>query len=597
MMQRKNFQLINASKYKDSYTLFLDNEMYGQSYKFTRSQNDADHEAFRSGIEAQIIVSQDIGNLILMRQTSILQNLNIVIEDILDTASTTRSQSTRPKRSTDVATAALAKLSFHSTHQKVDLPDLVDESLEFKYSLEDYINLISTEPTILAHEVNYWFFSRPELLADEKGRTLPVHTDKYITGAVLDAVCSTVKTAAIWNYIHNLLGLLQGSPDKMFRAIILQELSYACDLEYMRAQSMLKRNVSVGSSGGKWFKRISTVRKDGIVRISMKRSPESLTAENPQLHYLLRLCQDETNWSRSIEWLQKLEDLHRAHPLEKDNMTEREHDSLSNLAFIVTFIQSVSSVASLPSVNHKKGQLFVSRYTALENVLEKLKTGVDLGDFVIPIANLLEPGMATGALTALDEFLRKETGTKIGFLYQGLVEDCVSELYKQYEQQTAKASRANAEYIVPTTPESPASWIEQRKQKEKTRPEHSSIYEITPHAATPTASAEQPVAPPQTFQVKSSTFDVFSSLLSRSSVARGSVSWDSFAAAMTELGFSVIPKVGSIYMFVPPETMSVQRNITLHRPHQSSIDALRLLVYSRRLKRVYGWNDSTFVRS
>jgi hypothetical protein len=43
-----------------------------------------------------------------MRQTYLLQHLNIAIEDILDTASTTRAQTKRPKKPADVATAALA---------------------------------------------------------------------------------------------------------------------------------------------------------------------------------------------------------------------------------------------------------------------------------------------------------------------------------------------------------------------------------------------------------------------------------------------------------------------------------------------------------
>lgn len=138
--------------------------------------------------------------------------------------------------------------------------------------------------TYSPHEVNLAFFTRPELVADEKGRSLPVHTDKYISGAVFDAVHDTVKAAAISNYISRLLDLLKGIADKQFRAIILKELTNTCHLEYTRAQAMFKRHVSTGSGGNKWFKRMSVVRKDGIVRISLKRNPDSLAVENPQLH-------------------------------------------------------------------------------------------------------------------------------------------------------------------------------------------------------------------------------------------------------------------------------------------------------------------------
>ncbi|KAJ4365871.1 hypothetical protein N0V83_008493 [Neocucurbitaria cava] len=602
MMQRKNLQLVNASRYKDCYTLFYNEEKYGQSFKTTPNHKDEVLATLMPAIQAQLIVPQAIGDLILMRQMYLLQHLNIVIEDILDTASSTRARTERPKNPTDVATAALAKLSLHSPSEKLELSHLVDTSLDRKSALEDNINLISTEPTVLAHEVNLWFFTRPELVADEKGRRLHVYTDKYISGAVFDAIHGTVKAATVWNYIARLLALLKGSSEKQFRVIVLQELSNTCHLEYTRAQALFKRNVSACSGGNKWFKRMSTVRKDGIVRISMKRNPESLTVENPQLHYMLRLCQGDTQWFKASQWLQKLEDLHRAHPLEKDKMFGGEYDSLGDLVGIVTFIQSLSSVVQLPPVAQKAGQLFVSRYSALEDELRQMKTGVDLGDFAIPIDNLLEPGMADGALTTLNQYILEKTGTKLGYLYQDLVDDCVSNINKRYEQQKAKAgeAKAEAEYMVPTAPEMPESCIQQRRQKEKTRPAHSSLYGITPQEAsanTTTTTSEQPAQPQQIFEVKAATFAVFSSLLSRSSAARGSISWDAFVAAMTDLGFSVVPKGGSIYTFVPPEKVPVQRELTLHRPHQSCIEGRHLLIYSRRLKKVYGWNDETFLET
>jgi hypothetical protein len=56
--------------------------------------------------------------------------------------------------------------------------------------------------------------SRPELVADEKGRSLPVHTDRYISGAVFDPVHSTIKTAAVWSYLLRLLALLKGTSNQ-----------------------------------------------------------------------------------------------------------------------------------------------------------------------------------------------------------------------------------------------------------------------------------------------------------------------------------------------------------------------------------------------
>ncbi|KAK3938103.1 hypothetical protein QBC46DRAFT_451435 [Diplogelasinospora grovesii] len=114
--------------------------------------------------------------------------------------------------------------------------------------------------------------------------------------------------------------------------------------------------------------------------------------------------------------------------------------------------------------------------------------------------------------------------------------------------------------------------LEQRRQKEKTRPSHSSTYEIASRAETP--GAEEPAPSPQTFK------------------SRGSVSWAAFEAALVDLGFSVLPKFGSIYTFLPPDTMAV-KSFTVHRPHKSRIEGYMILVFARRLKRVYGWGEQT----
>ena len=599
MMQRKGLQLTDTSQYKDCYTFFFNEEQYGQSIRITSGKKREVLEEMKPALRAQLIIPQSIGELILIRQMHLLQCLNLVIEDILDTTSDPEGQTKHSKKPAEVATKAMAKFSLHSPPEELDLSQLLAISFDQQMALEDNITLTRTEPIVLAHEVNFWFFTRPELLADEKGRTLPLHTDQYITGAVLDAIHGAVKAAAVWTYIFHLLTLLKGPSEKTVRATVLQEISNTCHLEYIRAQTILKRSVYTSLAGRKWFKRISATRKDGLVRVSLNRNPECLTRENPQLHYLLRLCQDETNWSKSAQWIQKLEDLHRAHPLDKDEMTERELDSLGDLAVIVTLIQSLSSIVQLPVVSHKKGQLFVSGYSAIEKELRQLRTGVDLGDFAIPIDNLLQPGMATGALTKLDDYILQNTGTSINLLYQDLIDECASRIQKCHEEEKTEAGKVQEGHIEPVVSETQEILIQCRRQKEKTRPSNSSFYELRPQAVaiTEASSDENPPRVPEIFKVKTSTFNIFSSLLSRSSTARGSISWDAFAGAMTDLGFSVTPKVGSIYTFVPPKTVAVQRKLTLHRPHQSNVEGARLLVFSRRLKRVYGWDESTFVES
>jgi hypothetical protein len=160
-------------------------------------------------------------------------------------------------------------------------------------------------------------------------------------------------------------------------------------------------------------------------------------------------------------------------------MTEPEYESLGDVAVIATFLQSLSAVAKLPTANNKAIQSFGFKMLALENELKQLKTGVDLGNFAIPIDNLLEPGMATGALKTLDAYVMEKTGSKLGSLYQDLVEDCVSNIRSRHEQNLMKLNQTTAEYVTPFTPDDPVSVVQQRRQKEKTRPAHSSVYDIT----------------------------------------------------------------------------------------------------------------------
>jgi hypothetical protein len=141
-------------------------------------------------------------------------------------------------------------------------------------------------------------------------------------------------------------------------------------------------------------------------------------------------------------------------------------------------------------------------------------------------------------------------------------------------------------------PEDPGSRIQQHKQKEKTRPPHSSTYEITPVSTFTYPSGEQPSESQYLFQVEGSTLAVFSSLLSRSSEPRCSISWDTFMAATGDIGFSMIPKFGSIYTSAAPSTLAAQRNLTLHHPHKSRIEIPTFLSHSRRPNRICGWNES-----
>ncbi|CAJ0554385.1 Ff.00g128980.m01.CDS01 [Fusarium sp. VM40] len=590
MTKKKNLRHVNP--FTNCYTFFYD-EKYGESIQVSSEHIDEVLASLRVAIDRGILVPQSLGELILQRQITLLQCLNVIIEDILEQGSHTRKKGQSNKQSRNAATAPLSKAAKNPA-VKPTPQEVVASARDQKSSLEEYLSLLRSEPTVLCPGVNHQFFSRSELVPDEKGRSLPVHTDKYIGPAVFEAIHQAVQGVAIWDSITGLVDLLQKpSTDKLYKSMVLQELSNLCQLEYTRTQTLFKRQISTGM-GSKWFKRLSNVYDNlGNAKLSMKGKPEELTRSDPQLHYLLRLCQPDVTAAKAVEWMEKLGDLHRSHPEDREKLYEREDRTLYDMAAIVAFAQDFSSVYSLPSPSKKKGHSFVSALQELEIELNLLKKQVDLRDYAAPIDNLLEPGMSAKALEALDGFVIDKTGTKMGFLYQDDLEKTFKTLEEQYQQAKDKLAKNSKSVILPidTTPPDPVERIESRRKKEKTRPSHSSIYAITP---TTEPLPEKDSAPPaQPIKVSSTTAEVFATLFDKNQ-SRGSVSWASFEAAMAELGFSVIPRFGSVYTFRPSESIAAQRPVSIHRPHQSQIEGYLTLILARRLNRAYGWSETSF---
>ncbi|EJT76681.1 hypothetical protein GGTG_06597 [Gaeumannomyces tritici R3-111a-1] len=586
MMRTRGLRHVDS--FKDCYTMFLADEQYGFSFEVVE-EKDKVMATLTPAIQAGSVVPQATGELVLQRQLYTLTSLVIVIDDILEEGSKTRANKALPKKPDMAATAALAKMSIQpSAPRKLQLSDIVVSARDQRASIEEYLRLLSTEPVVLTHVVNFWFYSRPELVPDEKGRIIPVLTGKYLSAAVFDAVHSLVKGAAVWTYIGRLLDLLSDpNMDRVWRGIVLQEVSNICHLEYGRARSQFRRSVQP-RIGAKWFKRSSNAYdRAGNARVSMKGSPEDLTRADPQLHYVLRLCQDTTDASKAVDWITKLTELHEAHPEERKRLSNEEADALSDLAAIIGFTWEVSPAISMPPLSRKKGQLFVSRSQDLEAELNMARKEVDLRDYVLPIDNLLEPGVAKAALGALDQFVVDKTGTKMGFLYQDLIEECLSDLQNQYQHIKAQTDTKKSTPMPAPTLQPTEKLVEERKQKEKTRPSATCAFELV---ATPEPSPPPPASP---LKVASSTAEVFLTFFNKSE-SRGSVSWAAFEAAMSDLGFSVLPKFGSVYTFQPPEGMEIQRPLTLHRPHKSHVEGYMILVLARRLNRAYGWDQSTF---
>ncbi|KAH7149980.1 hypothetical protein B0J13DRAFT_583377 [Dactylonectria estremocensis] len=465
--------------------------------------------AHKSNPALREFLPQGTGELVLQRQATVLRCLNVLVEDILTLGAPPMHIAERPPGSDKAATEALSKLSLQAPTVKLELPDMVVSARSQQETLEGYLNFLSLKPEMLARCVNGWFFTRPELPPDEQGRRYTLYADKYISGAVFDAMHCAIKDDAMWKYIERLLDFLESATlDKVHRTVVLQEISNTCHLEYGRAQSLFKHFVQTGT-GRKWLRRIAD-----------------------------KYDKPETNTVKAVDWIKKLSELHETYPTEREKLAECEAYSLSNLAVIIVFIQDLTSAIRLPSPTSKKGKTQV-RSTQKE---------IDLREFAVPINNVMDPNM-------------KQKG----------------------ENELALIPRS--------VPQLQEERVEQRRQKEKTRPSHSSAHELAPELTSSTE--DEPTPPSQTFKVGSLTAEVFSTLFDKSQ-ARDSVHWAEFVTAMVDLGFSVLPRYGSIYTFLLPDSRDVKKSLTLHRPHESRTEKYLILMIPRRFKRVYGWGEHTF---
>ncbi|KAI0859035.1 hypothetical protein F4860DRAFT_281054 [Xylaria cubensis] len=560
----------------DFYRFFLDDDAYGKPVRIPKNKI----ARWKLDMDSRLCIPEFLGRLVLTRQLNLIGWSTGMFGNILSHSAAT----------------ALSKLSVKPSIPGLDIRGVSESALEQKFSLADGLLLICRHPFVLAYHLDNWFSSRPELVADEKGRKLPANNQKLIGCAFLDMMHSTVRGIAVWHYICQLLELLGTSADKSHRQILLQEISNVCHLEYNRLKAILKRQMST-RTGASWFKRISNSYENGNARIVLKGNPEIRARGNQQHQYLLRLCQTKVTALTALNWLVKLGELHSNDPSLRDKLHDEEINALDSLTFVATFIQSLSQATPLPHINRKVGQRFITGAAELEIELNQVKSQIDLSDFAFPRSKLLKPDIAEAALAALNDSIIDKTGTTIRLLYQNLTDDCIASVHEQLNvhPEAAKNATIESQYI-PFPPESPKTHevcVQERRQKEKTRPAHSSVYEILSTDQETVASTVAPPSPPKPFKVKPATAELFSTLFGRAE-SRGSISWANFEAAMAELKFSVVPKFGSVYTFSPPETMTIQKPLTLHRPHKSHIEGYVLLVFARRLNRLYGWGESTF---
>lgn len=175
-------------------------------------------------------------------------------------------------------------------------------------------------------------------------------------------------------------------------------------------------------------------------------------------------------------------------------------------------------------------------------------------------------------------------------LFQSVIDESLSDLEESYFQASAKAVAIEEKTAyVPFPPSSAPGGVQpstaDAKIKTRGKPQQFDV-------RVPTVQLLVAEAQPLRLKVKASTAAVFNTLPSKSQV-RGSVSWTEFEAALTALGFSATPKGGSVFTYNPSVLVGSRRPITLHRPHKSEIEGWKLLIFGRRLNRVYGWDEDT----
>ena len=591
----ENCNLTNPVVPSEEMTFFHDGEHYGQSYMPGTPGEKRLLGQISDDSKHIIVPSGTCGQMILARQHLFLSALDFCVTQItyIDLLLNPKDKKPVAKFVNQARATATPNLAIVPQDDKSSLPDVCAFAKESKAALADYLHLLRTEPNVLNHALNSVYLSRKESVFDSQGQTIPALLNRHMSTSFFDVVATAVKAMAIWDYILHLLEQVNGTNDKAKRHLAVPELSNTLHLEYRRTQEKFKGMVSPHNRrAGKCFVR-TTDKSSGQFKAVMKGRPEDYTARDPQLHYILRLCDPETSVDNAVQWMQKLDDHNDRYADDRAKLSSGEMEALGDLAIAISFKHIASTAVSMTPVSSKAGVQFRARAAELEAELNNLKPKADFSEFVVPFMNILEPQMATKALAALEDFIVHETGAKLGSLYSDLVHDSLKDLEMIYLRAKTKAENTHKQRTYVPLPKEPSplrdSMLADRRDKEKTRPTDS-VYTITSPPETPQIDTTEAA---QQFQVKASTVALFTALFSRSE-ARGSISWTDFESAMADLSFSVTPRGGSIFSFNRPASMDA-KPITLHRPHISDIEGDKVFIFARKLQRAYEWTLDSFV--
>ncbi|CZT47251.1 uncharacterized protein RSE6_07791 [Rhynchosporium secalis] len=584
--------------HRHSLNIYTDDEKYVERRRYpNKGQYDDSYALFFGPATSGACLPTPIGDFVLKRQHHTIISLIVIFNYILTIDTAYRTAKADLTNSTAVSSEAveqstklLSFLSIAALPQTLTLNDIVSGALDMKSSREEILELCRKDSTVLLYMATSWLFLRPELVKDDKGQCLSIIDDSFNSQSIFDMAKDMVISVATWEYIHRLLLLINGQPvDGTLRAIAVQELSNVCDIEHRRSRRQLIHSLRRGSCA-KYLVRIPGAWDDGFPLVKVKGKPD--LKKEPQDNHLLSLCQ-KSDAAESIAHVRNVDELHRSDPANRARMHSSGYDALGNLAATVSFIIDVRAVIPMPDKSGKKNQIYLSRSEALTSELESVREAIDLSAFVVEIAKLNDDNNTRGTWQSLDATILERTGTTLETLYEDLIDQCMEDIHRYHEQQQTKSAQKMTvpqPYVPVTEISSSAERIEQRREKDKSRPAHSSFF----HASViPAEELEEEEVEPQVFRVKQDTLNTFSVLFPRDG-KRGSIHWTAFEAAMADLEFSAVPKFGSVYTFLPPAGMGTQKSLTVHRPHQPKIEGHVLLAYASRLRRVYGWGPGTF---
>ncbi|KAF4819279.1 hypothetical protein CGCSCA5_v004617 [Colletotrichum siamense] len=302
---------------------------------------------------------------------------------------------------------------------------------------------------------------------------------------------------------------------------------------------------------------------------------------DPPPHILLRLCQPETTPQKAHGWIEQLSKLHLKTGFDKYGAT------LPRDAFETMGLLSLSAAVNLslaqkgPVPSRKKAQFFVTRAQELEAELNRLKS--DLGPVLTK--NALDDGLIGSALERLDEIVAEKLGTRLGFLYEDLIQDSFAYLDKQYDH--AKANGETDWTVLAVEPQEPSEkLVESRKERGKSRLSSRCQFDIL-------SSERKSVPALPTIKVEhESMIETFKSLIGKSE-PREAADWPAFNLAMKELGFRVIRTADGLNHAFESSKFGCKL-LVVSPPYKGKFEGDSALVLGQRLNKAYGWTEDTF---